>query len=251
MPSRTRLFLNAEAILYIVILINMQRAFLPLPVSPLLCLASIFLCFLYALSWLLESDIFHEGCFFLNAALLFSLCADYFLIFTDFYIAGILLFCLAQLSYFLLLKRRISSALRYAFLFLLPVFIINVFYPLPVDAELLLSLIYVSLLSGNIRSAFKKNSPWMAMGLILLLLCDLHVGIFNLADYIPALASALSGWIKNSTFLIWMFYIPAQVSLSLMSSSASIKNFKKVKSGAGGSDDLLPGKPEDTITQAF
>lgn len=46
MPSRTRLFLNAEAILYIVILINMQRAFLPLPVSPLLCLASIFLCFI-------------------------------------------------------------------------------------------------------------------------------------------------------------------------------------------------------------
>lgn len=242
MPSRTRLFLNAEAILYIVILINMQRSFLPLPASPLLCLASIFLCFLYALSWLLESDGFHEGCFFLNAALLFSFCADYFLIFTDLYIAGLILFCFAQLSYFLLLKRSLMSAGRYILLFLLPVFLLNFFYPLPIDAELLLSLIYISLLCGNIRGAFKRKSPWMGMGLILLLLCDLHVGIFNFANYIPALSSALSGWISASTFLIWLFYIPAQVSLSLMSSSASIKGFRKMS---------LKEAVSETITQAF
>lgn len=222
MQERIRFFLKTETVLYLCILFNISTGALEHSASGLLCLASIFLCLLHAVSWMLDMDSFHAPFFYLTAALVFSLCADYFLILTDDFLAGLILFAFAQICYCLLLGRPLKSILLTALAFLAPLSVLIFNQILPSDPLLLFSFFYASLLCGNIGSSLKQKKYWLALGLFLLLLCDLHVGIFNLPYYFDlSKMPFLAGWADTSTLLIWLFYVPAQTMLSLMAPGAA------------------------------
>ena len=64
-------------------------------------------------------------------------------------------------------------------------------------------------------------------GMVLFLLCDLNVGVFNLTGFV----SVNSNWFQHlynfSTVAMWLFYLPAQVFISLSGQSKDMLKLTK------------------------
>lgn len=150
----------------------------------------------------------------LPCALFFTVCADYFLIFTDSVHTGVLLFCLVQLCYRIFLGGTWKSLLKsslFIFLFLLPLAYLS-------DVILVSAACYLVLLCTNIHLARIRKNFRLLLALTLMFLCDIHVGIANLPEY---LALPPSVWYSFSARLFWFFYLPSQFLIS--SSPLSIR----------------------------
>lgn len=146
---------------------------------------------------------------FLPCALFLTACADYFLIFTDSFQTGVLLFCLVQLCYRLFLGGRwlplIKGSLA-ASLLLLPLAYFS-------DTILIPAFLYIGFLSSNIRLARTQKNFQLLLALTLMLLCDLHVGFANLPFYLKLPSSA---WYSFSAHVFWFFYLPSQFLISIL-----------------------------------
>lgn len=180
----------------------------------------IVLCFLLSL-FIGKNYITRRDKYLVLLARLLTLLADYYLVLLNNFKVGILFFCFVQIVY--IIRHTANSKKPYlnipAILFfhvLSVIFMLNLTIA-GVDKSLVnLALIYlalllsslfcsVSTLSGNL---YKKSESYLiAVGMFLFFLCDINVGLFNFIG--NESAKFLTG------FLIWFFYSPSQLLLSL------------------------------------
>ena len=148
-------------------------------------------------------------------ALFFTVCADYFLVFSNRYLPGILFFLLVQNMYRRFLRAPFpfwfccgSAAMGLLLLF-------SRLYRFPFDSVSAFSAIYAGCLLANLAFSLKKGPGWFSLSLTLLLFCDFHVALGHLSDYLASpFPGWLAGWVGATPFLIWGFYLPAQVILA-------------------------------------
>jgi len=154
-------------------------------------------------------------------ARLFTLIADYFLVISSNYTMGIFFFSLVQITY--IIRHSIMEDKKYKnlmfFIVALTIALItllNIELPSFEKDLIVLALIYASLLTTSLYCAvstisrgkyFKKSSWIIALGMVLFFMCDLNVGLYNIVG---------EGNVKFFLgFLIWLFYLPSQLLLTL------------------------------------
>lgn len=155
----------------------------------------------------------------LQGALFFTVIADFNLVILKNFILGISVFCIVQIIYTIRHSGNIILSKRNSLLFLIegtlffwlviilniPFYQENVLYIIACIYSILL-VTSVFMAFGTIKRGFysKMNSYFIIIGMILFLLCDINVGLYHI------------GKIQNiSGILIWFFYLPSQLLLSL------------------------------------
>lgn len=176
--------------------------------------ASIMLCFLLAFSLYTKSSDKKDSKY-VVLALLLTLIADIFLIFTSHYSAGVFFFCLVQLTY---LKRHNTRFFMTGLQFI-PVAALAYFF-MPLDFLYIIAGLYGALILTCFISSFKTTLPKfnkmaIRIGLILFILCDIHVALFNLLP-------RSHNYFAIAAVAMWFFYLPSQVMLAF-----SAGHFKK------------------------
>ncbi|WP_434311593.1 hypothetical protein [Hominifimenecus sp. rT4P-3] len=181
--------------------------------------ASILFCFSYALmaseTKKRKENAYEKATPLLTQALFFTVCADYFLIFSNYYLPGILFFILVQNTY----RRFLSAPFAYWFCsgsaMMGILLLASRFFPIAFDFVNAFSAFYGGCLLANLLYSAKKGPGWFTLSLTLLLLCDFHVALGHLFFYPSALyPSWLITWTSLTPFLIWGFYLPAQILLA-------------------------------------
>ena len=177
--------------------------------SSLLKYAGIFLCSIYAMQ---KYDRDHK----LVLALFFTFLADTILVWTSYEIAGVFVFCFAQLMHFL----RLAKLERKYLLFFAAIVSGLVIYGGYRQDNLLyvLATMYGLLLFTNLALSIRRyrehNKDFRARcamhGFIMFVCCDVCVGLRHLmldgiipGQFLPLIA-----------FLVWVFYYPSQVMLA-------------------------------------
>jgi len=146
-----------------------------------------------------------------TAALVFTLCADVFLLLLDSeYAVGVALFCVVQGVYFARIFKSNGGhslwGLRIA-LFAAAVAVLHfakMLSPLNV-----LAAVYFTSFACNLLQSFSIKNMLFTIGLTLFICCDVCVGIHNLPNMLPA-------WVYELAAVgMWLFYLPSQVLISL------------------------------------
>ena len=155
---------------------------------------------------------------FTACALLFTLAADTVLTLLDrWYLIGVLLFCIVQTLYAFAMKPSGKVLLVRLTVFLA---VTAALVPMGMaDALNIASAYSITQLSINVVLSFallrkarpeeKRGDFLFALGLALFWGCDTSVGVFNLSRGVPGLETVYA----VSAFLMWFFYMPAQVLL--------------------------------------
>ena len=187
------------------------------------CFFSIAFAFTFAISFL-KKDL---GVGFLLEGLLFTLCADVFLVLPkkltyNNQVAGMALFSLVQLFYFAYLffktknkkMRLVHGIVRGAAVVIAEVAMVIVLKK-NTDFLSVLSLFYIANLFVSVVFAYAqgKKELLFAIGLTLFLCCDLFVGFSAaIGTYIQVAESSLLYKIVHANFnFVWFFYLPSQV----------------------------------------
>lgn len=163
----------------------------------------------------------------------FTLIADYYLVILDNYKLGVFFFCLVQITY--IIRHSLMENKKYRNLMFLSVtLILGIFLFKKVrltsfeEKLLFLAFIYAALLISSIYVAIrtikssrypKKSALLIAIGMSLFFMCDLNVVIFNLVEYVPFGLYEGENIRFYSGFLIWLFYAPSQLLLTLSGSN--------------------------------
>jgi len=168
---------------------------------------SMVLCFLLAISLHKRSANKNDSKYVI-IALIFTLIADIFLLFTTNDIAGIFFFCLAQLTY---LKRYNFKFFTFG-LCLAPV-AIAVYFFTSIAALFVIAGFYAILILTCFVSTFYTQLPrfnliCVRLGMFLFILCDIHVALFN---QLPRNVA----YHQIASVAMWFFYLPSQVLLAL------------------------------------
>jgi len=153
----------------------------------------------------------------LQAAMLVTITADFFLLFTGYYFLGISIFCLVQIIYIARHSRysKVHAKIYIAggSAFMAVSFIAVIITGINQQAMVLAGCLYAFLTVCSLHTAFctvksnlypEKAAAHINTGLWLLLLCDISIFLKFVVPFIPF-----------SGFLIWFFYLPSQVLLSL------------------------------------
>jgi hypothetical protein len=169
--------------------------------------------------------------------LFLTLIADLCLLIFDFFITGLIFFCVVQITYTIRYNIAIKKILIQWFLIMfMTILIINSaadlvfgkidFLPLSVSfyAVCLLISVWSSVYACLKNNYPKPNNILIVSGMIFFLLCDLNVGLSNAIDFMNNPGDSAEKIAHISRLLIWVFYLPSQVLLSL-----SGFNFKKSK----------------------
>jgi len=203
----------------------------------------IIICFCYALFAKGQSKSISSS---LKLAMFFTLISDLFILILDYYLYGVLTFIIVQLLYNYRISlnavsskntegehskkksfRRVSRHFAGCFIIQLIIAgsVLICLTCLGVEAEALLiaALIYFTgLLLNTIRAlaaaADKKADSGMrlfAAGLLLFLLCDINVGLFNLSSFVELEPELYSILYNISSILMWVFYAPSQILITL------------------------------------
>ena len=164
-------------------------------------------------------------------ALFFTAVSDLFILVLDkYYEVGLVTFIITQSAYIYRLysdrlkKIWISLVVRVAVIAV----ILGVVGGLSGISFLLVEVgIYIVMLAGNVVDAFllcrkSRENLLFALGLLLFLCCDICVGLHNGSMVGLNLAESTRSVIQ---FLIWFFYLPAQVLIVLSVSRGGINKF--------------------------
>lgn len=197
-------------------------------------------------------SVYKSTLFCLQAALFFTALSDLFILILDYYLYGVITFIIVQEFYsarLILLKmerkalfvstkdeNKILCSGKAFFIalirrILLQLFIAAIICTLlilfKVTPELLLvvSVFYfICILSNVITALFVaikdlklKANLIYAIGMVLFLLCDINVGLFNLSGFIAMPRELYSVIYSISSILMWTFYAPSQVLIALSS----------------------------------
>lgn len=139
-----------------------------------------------------------DHCLWIAAALI-TVIADFFLLFTQYYALGILIFCFAH---FARLCHQCPSLAKASVVFVASAFVAGIdFFPALICA----GICYAILLLANTACAFKKKNREISLAYILFILCDISVLLTYLG---PEL---LQGFARPA---IWLFYLPSQFLLA-------------------------------------
>ena len=147
-------------------------------------------------------------------ALLFTLAADTVLVLLDrWYFWGVLLFCIVQTFYALVLRGKTGVLIVRIGCFLLvtaALFLLHMAEPLTVASWVR---VFRRKRTADSDRIGQKGAGTLlaALGLSLFFLCDVSVGIFNLNYSIHGYTMLT----RVSGFLMWVFYLPSQVLLVL------------------------------------
>ena len=173
--------------------------------------------------------------FLTQAALICTVCADYFLVWLDprEQLPAMIFFSFTQLFYFARIfladenkTRRIVHISLRAGLSAIAVIATLIVLGEKADAVALVSLFYYANLAVNIIFAlaeFKKHYI-LAIGLVLFLLCDTVIGLTLIGGYLTIPADSFIYKIIYPGFnLAWVFYLPSQ---ALIASSLLPKKLK-------------------------
>lgn len=235
--GRKYIFIIMQLILYGAFL-TMDILESNIPLSNKIKFAVVVLCFIYAINIGLKNRSREHR--FLIYALAFTLVSDMLILLSDFYLYGVMTFILAQQLYGMriteLNKRELDTispkslhrdfAIRLlyqgTFVFLLGIllWLANV----NIDALLAVSIFYFISICTNVLRILKlsvkfydrKDIMYFAIGMVLFLLCDINVGLFNLSGFLP-ISSAYEVVYNISSILMWTFYAPSQVFIALSS----------------------------------
>ena len=190
-----KLFITIESIIYLTFIIfdlfHINSIYLKY--------LGIFLCFLFA---------FLNKKKYISNALLFTLIADYFLLIKDeHYLIGVSSFLLVQTIYFFYLKNNNCELFKKVRV-LIYALILTFSIIFKLDVLYFLVLIYFSTLVLNTVSSFtSRDLRIFSIGLTLFILCDVSVGLFNILPYGRVYLIV--------SLLMWVFYLPSQVLISL------------------------------------
>ena len=216
---------HLDILIFIVLEVCLYTSFLTLDfidttISNYIKYASIIICLLMSLYIAIRKK--GEFCsVFTSFGLLFTVISDYFLLLNhdnNLFIIGVFTFFVGQVFYFImLLKRRNFSHLYFdlGIRIILTLIIIFVSLGIKLDTLTTLALIYFVELFANFVSSLTlikrdKKVVFLSLGLFLFILCDINVALNNLR-------------IESSTlrfvvfYLMWLFYLPSQVIISINS----------------------------------
>lgn len=216
-------FLVLQTLLFISIL------FVPhLPMVNVFEYTSILLSLLFALFvWLRKNSMVTLLIF---IALVFTAIADTFLVFLNPYLnevtqsIAMISFSLCQLTYFFLIwkitqthrERIINLSIRTIFFLALEIIALLILGS-SYNFLIFVSLFYFSQLVTNIIFAFIhiKMNPFLAIGLLLFIGCDIFIGLSTLCDILTLSQSHFLYIFAHLPFnFAWFFYLPSQVLLS-------------------------------------
>ncbi len=170
--------------------------------------------------------------YFTQAALLATVCADYFLVVRGAKqkLIAMLFFSVAQLCYFGRIfltdtnkKRRTVHVLLRILLPLLTLLVTLLVLDGSADGVALVSMFYFANLLLNVAFslALGEKPPLFAIGLLLFAFCDVFVGLSLIEGYLPLAEGGLLWHLAHPGFnLAWVFYVPSQalIALSLLKS---------------------------------
>ena len=166
----------------------------------------------------------------------FTVAADIFLLFTDAYWQGVACFLVVQSLYFSRICGMIKGIeteernlyLHGLFFRIVLGTILNLLLVLGKVWDLVTCFTAYYLISflGNLYWLFamalksrelKKNSWFLRFffGMILFFCCDMSVGFYNLSDYLELSTKVAIRFLQYAGNLMWLFYLPGQVLLSL------------------------------------
>ena len=166
----------------------------------------------------------------LFAALFFPLAADYFLCYAIYFTPGVLLFCMVQLCYSYYLKRTIYSFISSGLTGIILLLFSGILFQLPLDSTAFAAAFYITCLISNAYIAWRTTRDHFTYSITSLLLCDIHVGIYNLPAYIPSLSYPLLFYSKHyALYVIWLFYIPGLFLLISQISHLTYYSYHKTK----------------------
>lgn len=236
------LFITLQAVLYTLFLtfdITGSQTVL----SSYIKFSIIILCFCYAL--LLGKSTDKSIIFVMRAGLLFTVISDLFLLILDYYIYGVITFIIVQQLYgmrlllcgisrqdktksmvggrgAILFRRLTSRILVQAAAAFLVCFILKLL-DVTLEGLLILSIFYFVSIVTNVftavksaaRGPFCRSNVIFAAGMVLFLLCDINVGIFNITGFIALPEHIYQLLYSVSSILMWTFYAPSQVLIAL------------------------------------
>lgn len=208
----------------------------------------ILICFCYALFTKKGAD---KGIIFcLRGAMLFTAISDLLILFLDYYFYGVLSFILVQQLYGIRNSIALSIRdplkqnryLRNAFILRISIqlittgllsFLLTLAGVKP-DRLFFASVFYFICILTNVifsvKAYFGKpcfGNLIFSVGMVLFLLCDINVGIFNMAGFVSVPESVYGVLYAFSSILMWTFYAPSQVLIALSGDDFTVKWYKK------------------------
>ena len=165
----------------------------------------------------------------LQIGLFITILADLLLLILDsHYILGITLFCIVQIIYSIRydVGNTRSTIRKFIIIFVaIPIgyIVINIFI-MKVDFLFMIGLYYVVCLLTSLTKAIKAykykiypnpNRHMIALGMILFLMCDINVALYNIIGFISLTGKFINILYNISFISMWLFYLPSQVLLSL------------------------------------
>ncbi|NLY47538.1 MAG: hypothetical protein GX059_00745 [Clostridiales bacterium] len=198
--------------------------------------AVVVLCFLYVIT---SNNTKSKDYIYLCLAITFTVISDCLILYTEYYLYGVITFTAAQQLHGIrldILREReegnpINRSRTLALRLLSQIVLGTVVYAMLMlagvgnDALLAVSILYfISLCFNVIRSIMlcfhgkSRDIRLFAWGMVLFLLCDINVGIFNLSGFINVgpVYEVLYG---ISSISMWLFYAPSQVLIVLSGDS--------------------------------
>jgi len=168
---------------------------------------SIVLCFGLGLSLYRQSENQQDSKF-VVAALIFTVIADVFLLFTTAHISGVLSFWVVQLVYLKRYHQRLFIFGIIAVICSIPLLFLLPFETLHIIAGAYAILIFTCFIATFKTKLPKFNLKCIRIGMFLFILCDIHVALFNLLP-------RSHPYFRTTSIAIWFFYLPAQVLLAM------------------------------------
>jgi hypothetical protein len=184
----------------------------------------------------------------LQAGLFFTLISDLFILVLDFYFYGVCTFILVQQLYSLRLiilqqeqqddttvNNRIGRKLPLFRLFVrrfilqagiaIVICLLVMMVGVTLDRLLIVSVFYFICILSNTITAIcvalldrrDRSNRLYAVGMMLFLLCDINVGLFNLTGFISMPKDIYNVIYSFSSILMWTFYAPSQVLIAMSS----------------------------------
>lgn len=139
-------------------------------------------------------------------ALGLTLLADALLLFTALPLAGVACFCCVQLVHIRRFSGRAAAALLPAAALLLNAIALDAYTLRLLPTREVLCICYAALLLTSCALALRSRTRFAAGGMLLFLMCDICVALFNLY-------TGPTSWMAYR--LIWLFYTPSQLLLVL------------------------------------
>ena len=162
-----------------------------------------------------------------QAALLATVCADYFLVLrgAEQKLTAMLFFTVTQLCYFGRIyvsdahkkRRTVHLFLRISLLIFTLALTLSVLGA-NADGVALVSMLYFANLVLNVIFAFivREKPPLFALGLLLFACCDIFVGLSLIEAYLPLSEGGLIWHLAHPGFnAAWVFYVPSQALIAL------------------------------------